>query len=248
MRGNTQNGSKKAWFLRTGQVQMLKSSDSGDASQAGPKLEVILDGLPVIIPKERRSISAIRSFLETLAFEQQHILCSLSVDGKAVDLSRPEARMLEFSRIEAETMPLEQMPIQVLRNAMRQAALATEHTLTAVTLVIINEADYAWEIWWNLVRDLKAPLVTLSLMPETASGPVTAGASLLQLRKWQLQQLGSIITDVDETCGLEETVALSNALEYRVLPWLEGLETLLELWHTNLMAGEVQSSKFKVQS
>jgi hypothetical protein len=227
---------------------MLNSSDSGDASQAGPKLEVVLDGLPVIIPKERRSISAIRSFLETLAFEQQHILCSLSVDGKAVDLNRPEAAMPEFSRIEAETMPLEQMPIQVLRNAMRQAASATEHTLTAVTLVIINEADYAWEIWWNLVRELKAPLVTLSLMPETA-GPITAGASLLQLRKWQLQQLGSIITDVDETCGLEETVALSNALEYRVLPWLEGLGTLLELWHTNLMAGleKPQTSNVKLQ-
>lgn len=180
-------------------------------------------------------MAAIRSYLETLALQQQHILCALHVDGKTIDLSRPV--MLDtFSRVEAETMPLEQMPLQLLRTAMKQAAQARDHVQSAVALVLINSGPLARELWWNLARDLKQPLVTLSLVPENAYNPAKEGATFLQLRKWQLQQLGNILGDVDEACALDDPGALSNALEYRVLPWLEGLETSLDLWHVTLLA------------
>jgi len=71
-------------------------------------------------------------------------------------------------------------------------------------------------------------------MPETAYGSKAPGASLVQLRKWQLQQLGAILRDIDEASCSDNPAALSTALESRVLPWLQGLETSLELWHETL--------------
>jgi hypothetical protein len=56
----------------------------------------------------------------------------------------------------------------------------------------------------------------------------------MQLRKWQLQQLAVIIKDVDETCWSPTPMALSSALERRVLPWLDGLRATLDLWHETL--------------
>ena len=62
----------------------------------------------------------------------------------------------------------------------------------------------------------------------------------MQLRKWQLQQLAAILIEVDEASWSEDSAALSNALEYRVLPWLHGLGTSLELWHDTLSAKQDQ--------
>lgn len=73
-----------------------------------------------------------------------------------------------------------------------------------MVLVLINEGVGAREFWWRLAPDLKAPLLTLSLVPEFACGPANGRASLTQLRKWQLQQLAGIIREVDEAWWTED--------------------------------------------
>ena len=78
----------------------------------------------------------------------------------------------------------------------------------------------------------------MSLLPDNACGPANGGASLTQLRKWQLEQVAAIIRDVDEACHAEDTIPLSDALENRVLPWLQKLNELISLWHDTAMAGE----------
>jgi hypothetical protein len=107
-----------------------------------------------------------------------------------------------------------------------------------VTLILINNSAWAREHWWNVVRVLNQPMLTLSLVPEGAYNSNPSGASLTQLRRWQLQQLAAILKDVDEACWLEDSSALSNALESRVLPWLYGLQTSLELWHETLATSQ----------
>jgi hypothetical protein len=56
----------------------------------------------------------------------------------------------------------------------------------------------------------------------------------MQLRRWQLQQLAGIIQEVDRACQTENPTALSDALETRVLPWLEGLLETLALLRLTL--------------
>ena len=210
----------------------MASSDSFQGD-----VEVKLDGTPVAVPSERRSFSAIRSYLESLALQQQRILCWLSVDGEAVNLTHPRRTAKQFAQVEGETMSLGEVPLQLIKAALQQTLTVRSRVQSALELVLINDIPRACEIWWELSAMLKEPLLTLSLLPETICGPENGRASLMQLRKWQLQQLGCVIKDVDEACHAEDTAALSDALEKRALPWLDHLRDSLELWQESISSG-----------
>jgi hypothetical protein len=205
-----------------------------NSASTGAELQVMLDGQPVVVPAQRRSLAAIRSYLEILALDQQRLLFSFRVDGARVNLSAMLPTQTHFAKIEAETIDLIQVPLQLVKTAMLQTAEAETQVTTAVTLVLINNSALAREHWWNLVRVLNQLFLTLSLMPESACNSNMGGASLVQLRKWQLQQLAAVLKDVDEACWSDDCAALSNALEHRVLPWLHGLQTSLDLWQETL--------------
>jgi hypothetical protein len=206
-------------------------------SEAHDRIEITLDGLPVQPPLEYRSLPAIRCYLETLALEKQRILCALSVDDEPMNLGLPLVMGKHFCRVAAETIPLEERSLLLLKTALQQADQARVCVETAVTLVLINDARVARELWWNLAKQLKEPVLTLSLLPDNACGPTNGGASLIQLRKWQLEQIATVIKDVDAVCHAEDTIPLSDALENRVLPWLQNLTELIILWHETAQAG-----------
>ena len=191
-------------------------------------------------------MGAIRCYLETLALEQQRVLCSLSIDGESASLALPLNQVRTFYRVEAQTTDLKGTSILLLKTALQQAELARECVETAITLVLINDGHVAHELWWNLARQLKEPVLTLSLLPDNACEPRHDGASLTQLRRWQLEQVAAIIRGVDEACHSEDTIPLSNALENRVLPWLQKLTELINLWHDTAMAGERLESSHAV--
>jgi hypothetical protein len=193
--------------------------------------------LPVELPSGHCSFNAIRCYLEALALEKQRILGSLRVDGEPANLSLPLVHAGAFCRIEAETVALEETSILLLQTARQQADYARECVETALTLVLINDARVAREIWWNLAKQLKEPVLTLSLLPDSACGPANGRASLAQLRRWQLEQIAAIIREVNEVCDSEDTIPLSHALENRVLPWLQELSELIGLWHETAVAG-----------
>ena len=202
-------------------------SDSNDSSFPEGRLEVMLDGQPVGLPPQRRSLTAIRFYLESLALEQQRIIWLFSVDGDAASSAG------RFLRITCQTIGLDKMPLQLVENAIQQTKTAHAEVQCAVSQVMINEAARGHELWWSLARGLKQPLLTLSLLPDAVCGPANGSASPMQLRRWQLQQLAGIIQEVVRACQTEDPTALSDALETRVLPWLEGLlETLALLRFT----------------
>ncbi len=210
---------------------------SFDAPETRDEVEITLDGLPVGPPSGSRSLNAIRCRLETLALERQRILCSMSVDGQPLNLALPLPDQEIRHRVEAETVALEETALLLLKKAFQQTDFARECVETALTLVLINDGKVAREVWWNLASALKEPVITLSLLPENTCEPFDHRTSLAQLRKWQLEQIATIIRAVDEACHSEDTIPLSNALENRVLPWLQSLSELISLWHETVLAG-----------
>jgi hypothetical protein len=211
----------------------IMREESFHISGAHEVVEVTLDGAPLEVPANRRSINGIRSYMEMLALEKQRILCSFTVNGTTENIA-PEGG---FCRVQAETIALDEMPLQILKTAFQQVEHAREKVQSVLTLVLINEADVARELWWGLVKELKDPILTLSLLPDNLCGPADGRASLTQLRKWQLEQVASIVRDVDQACGSDDPIVLSNALETRVLPWLQRLAELIGLWHETVLAG-----------
>jgi hypothetical protein len=210
---------------------------SAESLPGDDEIAIFLDGLPVTIPAGRTSPNSIRCYLETLALENQRVLCAFNVDGCATNLALPLPRLEKFSRIEAETVALDESILLLLKTAYQQTSRARECVEAALTLVLINNANVARELWWNLAHQLKEPVLTLSLLPDHLCGQSSGSTPLKQLRKWQLEQVAAIIRRVDKACDTGDTIHISNALETRVLPWLEKLGELIQLWHETALAG-----------
>jgi len=199
-------------------------------------VEVKLDGLPVEIPVERQTLGGICSYLESVALHQQRILCSLAVDGAPINLTQPPDDSTPFGRVEAETMGLNDVPSQLIKAALLQTISLRDRVQSAVSVVLINDRKRALELWWGLSLALKEPLLTLSLLPDVIYNGGEGQAPLAQLRKWQLEQLGAVIQDVNIACEWDNTTVLSDVLETRVLPWLDKLQSSLNLWHETMLA------------
>jgi len=164
------------------------------------------------------------------------VLYWLTVDGQPADPGELPGFDKPYCRIEAASLDLHQLPLQLVQMAMHQTAQFILEVQSAVSTVLINDTETARELWWRLARKLKSPLLTLSLLPDSSYDPASGRASLGELRKWQLHQLVCLIKDVDGACWAEDTRALSNSLEQRVLPWLEMLGDSLELWSESIAA------------
>jgi hypothetical protein len=218
------------FFLAAHKLQFKFSYMALSKSMLVSAVDVKLDGCTVALPPLRRSFAAIRSHLEAHALKHQRILCALNVDGEPVNLLEPRRNPKPFTRIEGETMSLEQVPAQLISAALQQTASVRTQVQSAVELMLINDAHHARELWWSLALTLKEPLLTLSLLPENYFTPAPGSAPFSQLRAWQLEQLGTVIQQVDEACESEDPAALSDILESRALPWLDNLHAALKLW------------------
>jgi hypothetical protein len=85
----------------------------------------------------------------------------------------------------------------MLETALQETAQARTAVASAITLVLINDSTLARELWWDLARQLKEPLLTLSLLPETIYQPAPGGASLRKCANGNSSNSPVIIKDVD---------------------------------------------------
>lgn len=212
-------------------------TEASESNSTHAQVEVLLDGLPVRIPFQRRSLSGICAHVDSVALGRQRVLTSLHVDGEPVDLAQPLPPSQQFASVEYKSINLEQLPLHLVEAALDQIKHAREQIHAAVVYLLLNDGCAATEFCWQLARRLKAPVLTLSLLPNTICGAPDGGASLTQLRRWQLEQIANIITDVNEACWSGNQRMLFNALENRALPWLNQLQNALALLHETLQAG-----------
>lgn len=206
----------------------------GIAESAG-EIVVTLDCETVALPPGRKSLSAVRSYLESVALASQRILGEFVVDGCLVDLSLPLDNVA-FRRVDAVTVALSELPLLLLATAGQQASRARASVEAALTLVLINNPGTARELWWQVASQLTEPVLTLSLMPENLC-QLWCGTTFNQLRRWQLEQISMIVRRVDETCDSQDNIRLSDALEKLVLPWLDRLAEHIQIWHAATQAG-----------
>jgi hypothetical protein len=158
------------------------------------------------------------------------------VAGFSLNLSLPLVDQRAFCRIDAQTIPLNELPLLLLTTAGQQIARARASVEAALTLVLINSHSTARELWWNLACQLKEPVLTLSLMPENLC-QLCCGTTFHKLRRWQLEQIAFIVRKVDAACDSQDNIQLSDALERLVLPWLEQLDEHIQLWRDTTLAG-----------
>lgn len=207
---------------------------SGPANKtpAPSQVRITLDGQPIELSQQiRASLPAIRAHLEALVLCQRRILHAMVVDGVTLNLQRPAWSFDTFHHVVAATISFDDLAFQLLRLAREQVAQLRTRGEAAVLLVLINEWPGVQRIWWNLLPDLKEPLVTLSFLPELGrptAGPLVAPAATCAS---QAQELGRIQQEVEGHCAFHDALALSDTLEHRLLPWLAQLDTTLAQLH-----------------
>jgi hypothetical protein len=219
----------------------MNNANAGFGRAAGT-IMVTLDHAPVALPAGRHSLTAIRSYLETLALAKQRVLAVFAVNGSPMDPALPPVHQGMFNRIDAATIRLEELPLLLLTTAGQQADRARESVETALTLVLINKPPVARELWWKIACQLKEPVLTLSLMPEDLCR-LNCGTTFHKLRRWQLEQIAAIVRKVDGACDAKDNIKLSDALEQLVLPWLQSLSENIRLWHDATLAGTRLATK-----
>jgi len=194
------------------------------------RIEVWLDGVPVGLPADRRSLEGIRCHLEAIAFEQQRFLGSIRVAGRSTAPPRAPHHGGRDFQIQGFTMELGNRTMLILMTALEQTTKLTNRVNGAISEVLINDGPLAREIWWSLANALREPILTLSLLPDNVCGPNHGQASFTQLRKWQLEQLAAIIRDVEAAANCGDVSRLSDALAQHVVPWLESQREVIQLW------------------
>ena len=204
--------------------------------RAAESIVVTLDSEPVVPPAGRYSLNAIRAYLETIALTEQRVLSVFAVNGQPANLALPLIQPKVLSRVDAETIALEELPLLLLTTAGQQADRAREAVEAALTLVLINKPATNRELWWRIACQLKEPILTLSLMPEELC-QFCCGSTFHKLRRWQLEQIAAIVRKVDAACETKDNIKLSDALEKIVLPWLQNLVENIRLWHDATVAG-----------
>jgi hypothetical protein len=201
------------------------------------QLRVSLDGQPLTIPPEMRSFKALCSHLNSLAGERQRVVSSLSVEVESKYLQAAAPNRMPRCRITAKTTNADRLHVNIIRTALQQVETARALVQEAVVHVQVNDGCVATEYWGGLSEHLEEPLVTLSALPENICSSSATQTATTQLRQWQFEQLAAMRDDVDEACRRKDGRAILNALEHRVLSWLNNLHATLALWLEMLLLG-----------
>lgn len=220
--------------VKRGRTPADKVRMSGPANTPSTPKQVCvtLDSQPVVLPLQLAgSLPAIRAHLEALALSQQRILHVLVVDGVSLNLQKPAWPLQTFHQIAAASISFPKLRFQLVRLAREQVGQLRARAEAAVLPVLINDWHAVHRIWWNLLPDLKEPLVTLSFLPEPGypAAPLFSTPTAECAR--QAEELGHIQQEVAAGFASRDAVAISDTLEQRLLPWLDRLGAALEQPH-----------------
>jgi hypothetical protein len=205
---------------------------SANKQPAIPRIQITLDGQPLALSgKQGRSLHAIRSHLERVALKRNRVLFSLTVNGTPVGVGESLLQFKNFHKIAARTIGFNQLGFQLVAVAADQVNTLHERVERLALQVMINDWAKAEQLWWDLMPELKDPLLTLSFVPESVEAlPHGEDISTKALKRFTLD-LVKILEEIEEILTRKELLELSDALENQLLPWLRGLGHCLYRFH-----------------
>lgn len=197
-----------------------------------PRVQVTLDGQAVeLTTQQGRSLQAIRTHLETVALKRSRVLFSLTVNGIPVSLGESMSPFKTFHKVVARTIGFGQLSFQLVGVAADQVNTLHERVQRMSLQVMINEWRKAEEMWWDLMPDLKDPLLTLSFVPQAVEALPHGNEIGSKAVKKFTQDLVKILENIEQIIHRQDLLELSNALENDLLPWLRGLGHCLYRFH-----------------
>jgi hypothetical protein len=209
---------------------------NSDPAKEKPVLTITLDGKPVQLePPAMDSLASIRAQLEVIALRKERVLSALRVDGIEISLAHTPTHFPQFHSVEAVTMSLADYSRLLLRRVLDQVHALRRRLEAMVLQVMINEWPAIDWLWRGLQADLQAPLIKLSYLHDFYGPPSQVPQQGLTTLHTHWQTFRSIWQRLEEIYVLKDKLALSDALELDLLPWVSELhKSLVSLGRGNL--------------
>lgn len=191
-----------------------------------------MDGQPVELSSTQgRSLRAIRAHLEAIALKKHRVLFSLTVNGAPVSLVDSMSPFKTFQKVVARTIGFNQLSFQLVGVAADQVNSLHDRVERLALQVMINDWPKAEAMWWDLLPDLKDPLLTMTFIPQVVEMlPFGEEIGPKAIKRFS-DGLVLILQKIELILDRQELLELSNALENDLLPWLRGLGHCLYRFH-----------------
>ncbi|HOW64081.1 MAG TPA: hypothetical protein P5186_12380 [Candidatus Paceibacterota bacterium] len=199
-----------------------------DSLQKKSPVRILLDGQAVSFDRKvTESLAAIRTQLELAALRKERVLSVLRVDGVEVSLIHPPVLHHGFKTVEAESISLLDYSRILLRRVQDQVHLIRRRLEALVLLVLINDSRTIDWLWRGLLSDLQVPLIKLGFLQEFFSAPNDQLEMELRVLNSHWQEFRLLWQRLEGVYALRDNLALSDALEHDLLPWVMRLQRSL---------------------
>jgi len=187
-------------------------------------VQVFLDGKQVLLPEEvQKSLSAVRSQLELMALRQDRVLATMLVDGLAMELRRDACHKGDFHHIHAHTISFKEMGRQMAITAIRDILVLRAHVEKAITLVLINEWDWADRLLHHIKANFRIVLLVVSVLREICESSHCQLPTPMPPLDELLVRAKRIDIRIELLEDQQDLVAFSDFLEQEFEPWLHDI-------------------------
>ena len=192
------------------------------------RIEVIMDGKPLELPEHiKGSLTAIRSYLESLALQHGRVVSFFTVDGVIINIIEESIEIKGMQRVKADTISFDELTRQLISTScdrLKQLHVIAE---SAITQVLINDWPEVQKLWEKWQPDFKSPILVVSFLRELCGVRLDELSCCNQTLGRHLTFFNPLIDDVEAVVATKNILQFSNLLEERYAPWLRQLSVFL---------------------
>jgi len=192
------------------------------------RIEVIMDGKPLELPEHvNGSLTAIRSYLESLALQRGRVMSFFSVDGIIINTIEDSPEIKNMQRVKADTIGYDELTRQLISTAcdrLKHLHVAAER---AITQILINDWPEVQALWERWQLDFKSPILVVNFLRELCGVRLDELSCCNQTLGQHLTFFNPLIDEVEAVVATKNILQFSNLLEDRYAPWLQQLSVFL---------------------
>jgi len=187
-----------------------------------------MDGKPLELPEHTKgSLTAIRSYLESLALQGCRVVSFFSVDGIIINSIEDSLEIKKMRRVKADTIGYDELTRQLISTAcdrLKNLHVAAE---SAITQILINDWPEVQALWERWQPDFKSPILVVNFLRELCGVRLDELRCCNQTLGQHLTFFNPLINDVEAVVATKNILQFSNLLENRYAPWLQQLSVFL---------------------
>ena len=187
-----------------------------------------MDGKPLELPEHTKgSLTAIRSYLESLALQHGRVVSFFTVDGVVINIIEESVEIKGMHRVKADTISFDELTRQLISTScdrLKQLHVIAE---SAITQVLINDWPEVQKLWEKWQADFKSPILVVSFLRELCGVRLDELSCCNQTLGQHLTFFNTLIDEVEAVVATKNILQFSNLLEDRYAPWLQQLSVFL---------------------